>query len=430
MAAAPPGAVASASPPGASPPTGPRPHRIWLAVVATAVVVSLVLGLVIVEESPRPSSGGGSGARLASEQAAQGTANSVLRSLPGGPWSLRDAQGYDSPTGDNGSAQALVPINSTCFFHNATVSTFSLAPFTGDYAQGTAEAWLFLYASADEGAVVLVQNGTGYLMGELPEPACSVLSRFSEIPAGLVDSTAAAAAVDAAPAGASFTANVTPASAIYTLATGSVLLGSSPANVTLWSVRYSGCLAAHVTALDAYVYATNGTVLSEVVDRGGACTGGGTTPIGSAFAGGPAFLSTCPTNDTYALDGCTAGDYAYTVTVDSSSVNFTSLLFEVKTADGAIVQLAVDGGFSIVAVNGLVAAQSDPSTDLAMSSVFATFGASGTCGASPCGPSTALTALDTIVIDMGTADPAGLGDQFVVLGTGLYSGTASPIALP
>jgi flagellin-like protein len=171
--------------------------------------------------------------------------------------------------------------------------------------------------------------------------------------------------------------------------------------------------------------------------------GPGSTPIGSAFTAGNPTTSTCGTGLTYAAasasgkGGCLAGDYIYTLTVESSTVSMSSVLFEVKTSSGAILALtAGTGGFSVMNIQGQVVAQGPLGTAaaaLAMSTTlgFPTFtGSTTACNGAACTASTSLTSVYTIVIDMGTASPTGLGYSFVAVGTGSYSGTTNALSLP
>lgn len=162
-------------------------------------------------------------------------------------------------------------------------------------------------------------------------------------------------------------------------------------------------------------------------------TGGGTggKPIGSAFNAGNPISSICATGNTYATNGCKATNYIYTLTVESASASFSSALFEVKTSSGSIFAAAGVGGFTVENIGGLIAAQSTAAVTLAMSATFATYGASPICNGVACSSSTAFSSIYTIVIDMGSAtSPVGQGYTFVAIGTGSYSGTASPVALP
>jgi hypothetical protein len=138
----------------------------------------------------------------------------------------------------------------------------------------------------------------------------------------------------------------------------------------------------------------------------------------------------CAAGSTFATKGCLAADFTYTLTVESSTVTFSSVLFEVKTSSGAVAAVVGTAGFSALSISGAIAAQQAVAGGIAMPSVFAIYGASPICNGGACSTSTPLTNLYTIVIDMGTANPAGTGLTFVVLGTGSYSGTTNPLSLP
>jgi len=158
--------------------------------------------------------------------------------------------------------------------------------------------------------------------------------------------------------------------------------------------------------------------------------GPGNTPIGTAFSAGNAQSSVCATGSTFATNGCKAADYVYTLTVETATASFASVLFEVKTSTGAVFVAASVGGFSITTVTGAIAAQqSAASTTMAMTSTFGVYGASPICNGAACGPSTTFSSIYSIVIDMGTGNPTGQGYSFVAVGTGSYSGTTSPVAL-
>ncbi len=164
-------------------------------------------------------------------------------------------------------------------------------------------------------------------------------------------------------------------------------------------------------------------------------TGGGvgSKPIGSAFSAGAPVLSIGATGLTYLANGCKATDYCYTLTVETTGATFGNVLFEVKTASGAIDNGGSAGGFSVMTIAGVVAAQSTVSITpfaLAMSATFQTYSATaGACNGALCSPSTPWSSIYTIVIDTGSGNPAGTGLSFVAVGTSGYSGTTS-LALP
>jgi len=151
------------------------------------------------------------------------------------------------------------------------------------------------------------------------------------------------------------------------------------------------------------------------------------TPLGTAFAMGNPQLTTCPSGDSFAIDGCNGGDYAYLVTIESSTVEFGNVLFEVHTASGGNFSvLPGSGGFALTNVTGAAAAEINSTqmgNELWMSTNWLTYG-------SGYFPSTPLTNLFTIVVDVGTTDTAGIGLTLVAVGSGGYSGQTSPLSLP
>jgi hypothetical protein len=148
--------------------------------------------------------------------------------------------------------------------------------------------------------------------------------------------------------------------------------------------------------------------------------------IVSAFFFGISEVGGCSAGYTYATKGCTGGDFGYTVTVYSTSVSFGNVMFEVKTAAGAIYTAASAGGFSLLNASGTVVAQMTPeSTTLAMNSTFETYSSTaGACNGANCGPSTPFTSRYTIQVDAGIGTPA-VGQRIVVLGTDGYTGNES-----
>jgi flagellin-like protein len=165
--------------------------------------------------------------------------------------------------------------------------------------------------------------------------------------------------------------------------------------------------------------------------------GPSSTGIGGAFNAGNPIASKCTTAaQTFAANGCLTGDYEYTLTVESSSITMASIEFEVKTSAGAILTLAAGvGGFSLVNTAGAPVAQGTgngvtANAVMAMNGPLANFAASPACNGGACSSSTPITSIYTIVIDMGPANPAGLGYTFIGVGIGSYSGTTSPVSLP
>jgi len=216
---------------------------------------------------------------------------------------------------------------------------------------------------------------------------------------------------------------------------------------TTWSVTFNGSLKTSATSSIAFTSPngtwpfTVGTVTSYSASPASghvtvsgvpatqdvSFTSGSSVPIGTAFAFGNPVASTCHSGYTYATNGCSAGDYTYQLTIESSSVHFNDVLFEIRTSAGAIYTLpAGTGGFSIINITGQLAAQSSAIATGAPMNMTTTWTAYGP-GISG---SSSLTNIFSILLDMGTNSPSGEGLALVAFGTNGYLGTTSPLPLP
>ena len=164
--------------------------------------------------------------------------------------------------------------------------------------------------------------------------------------------------------------------------------------------------------------------------------GPGSTPIGSAFtAGNPTTSNTvgtgaadaCAAGTTTIAGAITTGHWTYTLTVESSTVTFGSVLFQVKTAAGAVAAPAAYYGFFVVNVAGNVVACAATAGNGGLSMGGAVQFTYTTVGALTA--SSSLSNLYTIVMDMGTTQPTGTGYTFDAVGQGSYSGTTQPVNL-
>lgn len=164
--------------------------------------------------------------------------------------------------------------------------------------------------------------------------------------------------------------------------------------------------------------------------------GPGGAPIGSAFTAGHPMGSTCIAGSAKTLGavaitgGCTPGDFIYTLTIESSSVSFGSVLFEVKTGSGMVfTDGSASSSFAVLDIVGHVTAISPTGVPIAMTSKWSGYGLTSTVPTYS--DSTPLTSVNTIVIDRGSPIPTtGQGLTFVAIGTGSFSGTTAPISLP
>jgi flagellin-like protein len=164
--------------------------------------------------------------------------------------------------------------------------------------------------------------------------------------------------------------------------------------------------------------------------------GPGSTPIGSAFATGRATGGTCAAGSGQSLGaaaitgGCKAGDFVYTVTIESSTVTFDSVLFQVKTSSGGVFAGgSASSSFAVLDSGGHVAAITVTGATVTMTSTWSGYGP--TTAAPAYKASTPLTNLYTIVIDGGSSTSlTGQGLTLVALGTGSFSGATNPVSLP
>src|SRR5208282_669689 len=131
-------------------------------------------------------------------------------------------------------------------------------------------------------------------------------------------------------------------------------------------------------------------------------TGGGvgSKPIGTAITVGPN-PSPSATKCSAAAGACLgAADYTYILTVESSSVNFGNVLFQVKTAAGAAFVGTATSGFTILSTSNAIAASwTSAAAALAMpASGWTVYGIAGICAPASvaCSGSTSLTNLYTI----------------------------------
>ncbi|MFI5413766.1 MAG: hypothetical protein ACHQ0I_04195, partial [Candidatus Lutacidiplasmatales archaeon] len=322
---------------------------------------------------------------------------------------------------------------------NCTASGFSglsIPAYSAGYSSGKLGTWLVEYVdtAATSELIVQVTNGHATELGLLTGPHCSIGTQVS-FPASMVDSVGAAQAALASPSIAEFVNNHSAANAEYILFPGfpTLRVGAS------WILQFSTCDFLNPSAgpavgnyAGAGVNASTGTLTGAMYTAAENCTTfspnpgpRNSTPIGSAFAAGNPVLSVCPTGSTFALNGCLAGDYTYTLTIEASTVTFGSVLFEVLNAAAGVYAPGGPGGFSVMSITASVAAQASVAghASMSMTSPFSSFG-SGTSDSTP------LTSLYTILVDVGPISPAGSGLTFVVHGTGQYTGATNPLSLP
>jgi hypothetical protein len=128
--------------------------------------------------------------------------------------------------------------------------------------------------------------------------------------------------------------------------------------------------------------------------------------------------------------GCISpNDYIYTLSIEASSVEFGQELFNVTNLNGSTISVHPTGGFTIVNASGRAVAAFDLETGgplkVPTESDWTYFtAATGISAHSPLGTEY------SIVIDMGSQDPAGQGDSFVATATVSGVVVIASLALP
>jgi hypothetical protein len=259
------------------------------------VVVVVVLLVAFVVLPTLTTSGSGGGPAVLTYRGAAAIANRTAAGFAGGGWTLLFAAGIVSPTNETFTANATNLGNLTSYCTYTPVASFSnltVPSFSGNRSSGESPAWEFGYRnSTDALAIVSVVNGQGTVLATLTGLACAFYAQLlSPVPGGVLDSSAAAAAVE--PEAAGFLAAHPNASAEFGVIGGASLFGRSiPAE---WSVAYSSCAfgpSAKGTGdqFNATLNALTGKLLGSNTTTGVAC--GGST---AAVVGSPGIASALP----------------------------------------------------------------------------------------------------------------------------------------
>jgi hypothetical protein len=394
----------------------------WVAIVV-AVALLAFLGLLQLG-----SLGGASGSGTAvSFDSAQSTA---FRVAPPGPWVLIDAEGFDLATG------VTLPLNlSGLQAENCTItsltgplpSSLALPSFSGNLSSGLAPAWLLDLAQPSHGAelAVAVIGGTATFAVEISGGQCATgVSSLVGVTTPVVDSPVAAQAAAAAGGTAFLSAHPSGVSVDMSLIGLAAQVNSTPYPPE-WGVYYTTCpfLTNSSSQATGSEFSVGVNATTGVVVPGSAFTGtcgpvSTPPPIGTNLAFGAASLGVGPgTGGTLASQGCTSGDYCYTVPIAGVTNGVTPSDFDLEVIQPNDQVLSSVVGFAIV----------EPSSQVL---VYST-GPFAVSWLSDAGTTLSpLTSGMTIMVDVGTANPAGTGLELEAIATGTtYSGTET-VPLP
>lgn len=361
------------------------------------------------------------------------TARSMARSELGpGNWSLLEVVGFDLWNATS------VPMSVSSFPAGCTVSTYpkvlpaalDFPAYRGELSDGSALAWIFDYgdaASYSEAGVVVV-NGAVVVAVTMSGAACGfAFNGVTPIPPTAVDSSTAARAIDAAGANYFLANNRTGVSLLMTLFGGftSIPTPLSPA----WTFSYSPCSGlltgnlsgpANGIGFLGSVNASTGAVIAASAQSVDCMPSNTSFPPGIYDAvnfGSPMVVVGQGTGGTLASQGCASGDYCYSLSVTSAQLNVTPNDMSLWLVNGTGVPSLVPRGYAFLDPQGNVLVYSIGPIESAWTSA----GGTGT---------TLLAAGDTLEVDMGPPNPAGMGLMIEIQGEGPFAGSGEGFGLP
>jgi hypothetical protein len=405
-------------------PSGPISSRKAGLTVLIAVAVVLLLLLSLVGFGGGGTSNGDSMAVPYSSAESTG----AQAAAPHGTWDLASAFGLDLANAVtiplNLSAEANCTVTS---YAGLLPSSLTIPSFTGNLASGVASEWLLEYLEPSTGyeLAVAVTDGVANLVFEVSGPACSNTNSSMMLPRNAVDSTTAASAVAASGGAAFLQAHPTGVSLemlLFPEFTGEFnpgvewVFSYTTCPITLTSPPPSEPLGSEFSA---DVNASTGNVVPGSATNG-TCGGPPPLSIGSALQLGFVTLTVgSGTGGTLASQGCTSGDYCYSLSVTSASDNVTPADFEMEVMgnNGPNETEFPAVGFAILNAAGQVVVYAPGPVENGWTSGVGN-------------PSTLLTNTSTFSIDMGAQNPSGGGYFLALTGTGPFAGSGEGIGFP
>ena len=401
-------------PPGWSPPatptTPPLPPRrtpIYFGIAVAVVIVVAILILALLGILPFFKSAGQSGSSFGDTR---GPAQSTANGNPGGPWTLILSGGVamHSTTDISKLNTTLGTVPSS----NCTLSPASGSPPTtiqgvGNVSQGLASAWVFVYRNGAGGLMAVSDfAGSFQVLGAATGSGCaSSFGNFQPIPAGVIDSTTAARAADAA-GGYAFLQAHPSANGTIGIIGGVTYFGLTVGSE--WVVGYSACPFVNSAPVsepyfNALVNASTGTVVQTMSSTMTCAVNavGAKTPIGTELAVAPATESSRGSTNWYNFSIQSAG----------GGLLLSNLAPKVETTGGAIVALPGSSTLTVIGLTGATVATYSIST-----------------GTWTSGGSTAVSNQQEIILTTPSTTSLS-GDMLVILGSGSFSGSIS-VSIP
>lgn len=393
-----------------------------VAVVVTAVLL-ISVGLLVTAGTASRTTG------AVSFYAARSMARSELGP---GNWSLFYVVGSDLWNGTSlPTSMSTAPAGCTVSTYPKVLpSTLEIPAYRGDLSDGGAVVWIFEYGDAarvSEAGVVVVNGAVAEAITMSGTTCGVVFTGVSPIPSGAVDSFTAAQAIDAAGANYFLATNRTGVSLIMTLFGG--FTSVAPPLSSGWTFSYSPCSGlltgnqsgpTNGVGFLGSVNATTGAVLTASEQSVDCMPFNTTVPPGIYDAvsfGSPMVVVGSGTGGSLASQGCASGDYCYALRLTSTQMNVTPNDMSLWIQDSTGVPSLVPHGYAFLDPQGNVLVYSTSPIESAWTSGIGT----GTA---------LLVAGDTLEIDMGSSNPAGMGYMLNIEGEGPFAGSGEGFGLP
>ena len=338
-----------------------------------------------------------------------------------GTWNLTAATGLASPVAFN------LPYNGTSGNLSCSVTALvgslpvnlPIPAFAGSLVSGAAPAWAFVYWSPSTGAELVLVELSGQVALAVEESSGCVASGVGSpgtVPGKVVDSSGAVAAASAAGGAAFLAAHPTGVSLTMTL-NGTLNYSTLRPTVSpTWTVQWSMCAptilgygpsSGYGYAFTAMVSAATGRVMPGAVWNG-TCGMSRYGTLGLSVGLGQLYQGS-GTGGTIASQGCTSGDYCYSVDIAGSYDNVTPANFSMSVWNMSNEAPTFNGtvGFSILSASGAVIVYSLGPVENQWTSRVGN-------------PDTLLTAGMSFTVDMGTANPSGGSWALAFTGEGAY----------
>jgi hypothetical protein len=371
-------------------------------------VVVLALVFVVVLPAVSPKSSGTTGG--ATYSGASNSANSYAGGTPGGPWTLLSVVGWDSTTGySNTSTEGL-----DCSVTGGS-GILSIPAYTGNYSDGTAAAWVFVYGNEYRTSVLFLEYSNGGVSEiGVATGSCGLgLSRLYAIPSGTEDSSAIAQGALNSSGVEDFVRHFSSANATYALVNTGSQTGAE------WSIAFSTCSTfpgsgpTQGYGVSVLANATDGLLAYSPTDyvsqncQYSAPSHG--NPLGTSFSWGQPINATGTTPPGCAL---AIRHYCYEIEVAGSSVTTSDFTLSLRNSVGAVTSWPIDG---------IVISLITP-TSISVDATYSVYTSSWTLLPPFTGQ---VTGGDSIVLYTASAGTGNglFGEQLVATGANGYSGS-------